>query len=124
MERGEIVYIVLMAIFLLSRLLKKKKKPVPQEQAQVEPVFSGEGVQDFDDWLMGKEITAPKPVSKVPEKKIAKTAEKKAVQQTKPQNFSELNLTAANNINLNIELNTVEDARKAFIYSEIFQRKY
>jgi len=140
MEIGDILIYILGGIFLLGGLLRKRKKPAPQEQeeqVQSAPAFSGQGVQDFDDWLMGKEIAQPQPISVTPEKKIIRNqnadifsdlrAKEKVAQRTKPQKQPDLDLNLRvikNNYNLNIELNTAEDARRAFIYSEIFQRRY
>ena len=140
MEIGDIIYIILIGIFVLGGLLRRRKRSAQRQELQEEevetaPAFSGQGVQDFDDWLMGKEIAQPKPIPVTPEKKIVRNqnadifsdlrAKEKAAQRTKPQKQPDLDLRVINNNNnLNIELNTVEDARKAFIYSEIFQRKY
>jgi len=141
MEIDDILIYILGGLFLLGGLLRKRKKPTQQVEIEVEdePAFSGQGVQDFDDWLMGKEVVVqPQSVPATPEKKIVRNqnadifsdfrAKEKIVQRTKPKKNPNLDsiLTAvnSNNTNLNIELNTVEDARKAFIYSEIFQRKY
>ena len=140
MEIGDILIYILGGIFLLGGLLRKRKKTAQQQQVfqdeelEAEPVFSGQGVQDFDDWLMGKEtVVQSKPIPVMPEKKVVKNqnadifsssrVREKAVPQAKPQNISGL-MVHNNNNNLNIELNTAEDARRAFIYSEIFQRRY
>lgn len=140
MEIGDIIYIVLVAIFVLGGLLKRKKKNVRQQaetQVEAEPVFSGQSMQDFDDWLMGKEtVVQPQSIPVTPEKKVVRNqnanvfsssrVKQKVAPRTKPQSISDLIIHSNDNagVNLNIELNTVEDARKAFIYSEIFQRKY
>jgi len=143
MEIGDIIYIILIGIFVLGGLLRRRKRSAQRQELQEEevetaPAFSGQGVQDFDDWLMGKEIAQPKPIPVTPEKKTVKNQnadiffdlrpKQKTAKPTKPQNFpdlsSNLRVKKNNNINLNIELNTAEDARRAFIYSEIFQRRY
>jgi hypothetical protein len=144
MERSDIIYYVLLGIFLLSGLFRKRKKAAANANTQAQqpiPVASHTETTDFDDWFLKDEAqqVVPAAIKSVTPEKTFKThentndfaslrAEKKVVQQMKQSKFEEpikLNDNInSNNINLNIELNTPEDARRAFVYSEIFQRKY
>ncbi|MDL2290400.1 hypothetical protein LJB95_03275 [Paludibacteraceae bacterium OttesenSCG-928-F17] len=132
MDGGDILYFVLLGFFLLSGLLKKlmpKKKDEKQMPTAHTPI---ETIEDFDDWYnkldeepeivvtpeIPKNYFNPPPVNyqhdyQTPNKKAVKTT----VQATLKNDY-------ANEDKIEIELDTAEDARKAFIYSEIFQRKY
>ena len=139
MERGDIIYYVLLGVFLLSGLFRKRKKAAVNVQAQQQvPVSSHTETEDFDDWFLKDETKQVIPATVKPivsEKRFNKNddftalhTEKKMVQRMKQPKFEESikfndNINS-NNINLNIELNTPEEARRAFVYSEIFQRKY
>jgi len=135
MEGGDILYFVLMIILLLSGLLKKKKKAAQREEVQPMPTFSGKEINDYDDWFSNnkeeiEEVVVEQPIR---QEKFIKTyentddfsslrAEKQVTTRMKEQEKTDL--ITNDNINLEIALNTVEEARSAFIYSEIFQRKY
>ena len=135
MEGGDILYIVVLIVFLLSGFLKKKKKNAEQETVQPVSAFSGEEGGDFDDWFSDiKKTEKIVPEKLLHKEKTIKTyentddtsslrAQKNIATQLKKSKKSE-HAISYSNLNPEINLSTAEEARKAFIYSEIFQRKY
>jgi hypothetical protein len=136
MDRGNIIYLVAIVVFLLSSLLKRRKRPANQQQQQPEPILEHTEVEDFDDWFMKDEPqqVIPTPIQTVPMPAQTFVSEQKADRKVSERPRQQPKFTEpvrlSDNINnnsietINIELNTPEDARRAFIYSEIFQRKY
>lgn len=106
MDGGDIVYIVFLAVILLGGLFRKNKK-TGREPARGTTPFPAEGYPDDDEpdvWLHADEQPAPRA----------------AQPPAPPANPSE----PAGRPSAKIALDTAEEARKAFIYSEIFRRKY
>ena len=139
MEGGDVLYIIIMIVVFLGSFLRKMKKATQKEQAQPMPTFSGKEADDFEDWFSNKneieEIEVPQKPLK--EEIIVKTYENtedvstlriqkniNAQIKNKKRNDSAIPDNSNINTDLNIKLSTAEDARRAFIYSEIFQRKY
>jgi len=135
MERSDIIYYIILAVFLLSGLLRKRKKRPEREQVpQPEPVTQHAEIDDFDEWFRQDEPVkvAPSPPVQTVQQSVVNKVERQVAERPRPlqTKFTEprnLDNRADNNINverIEIELSTAEDARRAFIYSEIFQRKY
>ena len=138
---GDYIYIVIIAIAALSSVFKKKKeKPVT-------PAGSDAPSDDFEDLL--RELLPQKNTPPVvqPEPMIEKKAKasntiisyenttdfsqlkaKKHVNRQPTENqireTEKLTLERERNAENRVEMQTPEDARKAFIYAEIFNRKY
>ena len=138
---GDYIYIVLIAIAALSGIFKKKKeKPVT-------PAGPDAPSDDFEDLL--RELLPQKNTPPVvqPEPMIEKKAKasntiisyenttdfsqlkaKKHVNRQPTENqireTEKLTLERERNAENRVEMQTPEDARKAFIYAEIFNRKY
>ena len=144
MDRGNIIYLVILVAFMLSGLLKKRKRTASNTQnQQPEPVLEHTEVEDFDDWFMKDEPqqvipppvqTVPPPVQTIPipaqtfvsAQNTGRKVSEPRRQQPKFTAPVQLNDDTNNNSieTINVELSTPEDARRAFVYSEIFQRKY
>lgn len=142
---GDYIYLIIIAIAGLSGLLKKKKeKPTPM------PIEEDPSTVMEDVW---EDFLPDNPVVKVPEpkesffeweikeKKIAtyeNTDDVSTIRAKKSFEKNSSNLIHKNLVpqaakeqvftddfeDLNIMLNTAEDARKAFIYAEIFNKRY
>ncbi len=134
MEFGDILYIVVLIVFILSGFLKKKKKVATKDQANPTPSFSGNEMQNYDDWYTEKEAERPYVKEKPLNEEIIinynsakdissyKSRQKQEIKETKK--YDDSKITNEDDFLSQIELNTQEQAKKAFIYSEIFQRKY
>lgn len=138
---GDYIYIVIIAIAALSGIFKKKKeKPVTT-------AGSDSPSDDFEDLL--RELLPQKNTPPIvqPEAMIEKKAKasntiisyenttdfsqlkaKKHVNRQPTENqireTEKLTLERERNSENRVEMQTPEDARKAFIYAEIFNRKY
>ena len=136
---GDYIYIVLIAIAALSSIFKKKKEqPAPQADAD-------SSSDDFEDLL--RELIPQKNTDPVaqPEAAIEKKSNNTVISYENTTDFSQLKakkhvnrqptenqiretekltLERERNAENRVEMQTPEDARKAFIYAEIFNRKY
>lgn len=136
---GDYIYIVLIAIAALSSIFKKKKEqPAPQADAD-------SSSDDFEDLL--RELIPQKNTAPVaqPEAAIEKKSNNTVISYENTTDFSQLKakkhvnrqptenqiretekltLERERNSENRVEMQTPEDARKAFIYAEIFNRKY
>lgn len=136
---GDYIYIVIIVIAALSSIFKKKKEqPAPQADAD-------SSSDDFEDLL--RELLPQKKTTPVaqPEAAIEKKSNNTVISYENTTDFSQLK--AKKHVNrqptenqiretekLTLErersaenlvtIQTPEDARKAFIYAEIFNRKY
>lgn len=132
MEIGDILYIIILIFFMLSGVIKKLMPAKKENQtSQKPPVSTNETIKDFDDWFNQsdeyKEIVIAPKVPKEPFIPPAVNSQLKYQEQklnTKLTKTIDKSILEENNNKIEIELDTAEEARKAFIYSEIFQRKY
>lgn len=142
---GDYLYLLIIAVAAISGLIKKKAKSAESHELPKQP---RKKAFDFDEILRElipeetKPVVPPKPVVYQPITKAAtnedlsyETASDPSALRAK-KHISKL----ANDLNeikpieiqysepvyrgVNVSLETVEDARQAFIYSEIFNRKY
>ncbi|MBQ8441768.1 MAG: hypothetical protein IJX29_00240 [Bacteroides sp.] len=109
-----LIFVGAMVIAVVGQNAKNKKKPMtasPQET--LEDMFPEIEIQ-------GNEEVAPQPI---PNPSLSK---KKAVakRQTPPRTNAPVTPITASRKEKKISLNTRQEARRAFIYSEIFNRKY
>jgi hypothetical protein len=130
---GDYIYLIVIAIAALSSLFKKKKP------AQAMPLPPDDELNDMDESL--KEIFNEKTI--VSDPVFVPTTKMTAAPQKLAHNvFESMNDTMELRIKksprskidtdmpdepvatLTVELETVEQAKRAFIYSEIFNRKY
>lgn len=142
---GDYIYLIILVVAGLSSLLKKKKnadvlKPAPIE-TEFEPEPETEPEADWEDVLrnlnpetkteLKKEVVVEKAafnpiityetvddVSVMRAKKQVSrntTSKRKIFNEDEPPTISAID---------DIQFNSIDDARKAFIYSEIFNRKY
>jgi hypothetical protein len=136
---GDYIYLIILVVAGLSSLLKKKKKASELKPAPVEE--DDEPQTDWEDVIRNLIPESPAEEKKefVPESAAFnpivtyETVEDVSVMRAKKQVsrnttskkkiFIEDNVSTPNIID-DIQLNTVDDARKAFIYSEIFNKKY
>lgn len=139
-DLGDYVYLILIAVAGLSGLLKKKKeKPIA---ILVEEDYKPVTEDIWEDFLPeNPEVKVPEPKTSFfdwenKETKIA-TYENtddpsKLRAKNKVEKYKSSMKQASKKVvveeqvypELNIELSTIEDARKAFIYAEIFNKKY
>lgn len=136
---GDYIYLIIIAIAGLSGLLKKKKEKPTPISVEDDPAPVMEDV--WADYLPGN------PVIRVPEPKESFFDwEKKEAKITSYESTDDVNaLRAKKSVErnkssvqkapkkiiveevlpeLNIEFSTIEDAQRAFIYAEIFNKKY
>lgn len=141
-EVGDYIYLVLIIIAALSSIFKKKKEKTGQSAPQSE-----KKIPDFKEILKeflpdDKEQPVPQPVLrpteiKVPEKPFItyeNTTDYSVIKVKKQVNNDIVNNKIHEKIKFEeedlidnsvvIEFSTINDARKAFIYSEIFNKKY
>ncbi len=131
MENGDILYIVITIIFLLSGLFKKNKKTERQKTARSAPFPAGEVSYDdtepqvFNEENVAKQqsvsVTTSSPINQERQETVSGCERKQTRFAEKTQADSPLNAPHSPE---HIKLDTAEEARKAFIYSEIFNRKY
>lgn len=136
---GDYIYIVLIAIAALSSIFKKKKEqPAPQADAD-------SSSDDFEDLL--RELLPQKKTAPVaqPEAAIEKKSNNTVISYENTSDFGKLKAkkqvtkqtadikthekekpiaTASLNAEDRVTIQTPEDAKRAFIYAEIFNRKY
>lgn len=134
MDGGDIIYIVFLAVILLGGLFRKNKK-TGREPARGTTPFPAEGYPDDDEpdvWLPADEQPAPRaaqppappanppqPPIPAPHNRVRRTVAAPS-NAPRPATPSE----PAGRPSAKIALDTAGEARKAFIYSEIFRRKY
>ena len=144
---GDYIYVILIAIAGLSSLLKKKKeKPTP---TPVEEEYKPITEDIWEDFLPENPVVrVPEPQTgffdwEKKETKIATYENTKDVNALRAKKSVERNKSSVGRNqssvqkapkklviveevypDLNIEFSTVEDARTAFIYAEIFNKKY
>jgi hypothetical protein len=148
-ELGDVLYIILLVVFVLSGLFKSKKKRADAQKDTlprdifVEPEKYEEESEVFDDWIPKVERTAPMTVPPAPE--IMEPVVKKVVKKPVPkmsydtvEDVSKLRIkekytnietiesseTGKSDLLKSIHFDNEEDVKRAFIYSEIFNRKY
>lgn len=131
-DAGSIIYIIIMIIILLGGFFKNKKKKEQSSQQNSTPVSETTpyNSNNTDDWYYESKQheVAPPPV---PEKQKIIATKHPDLKNSIPSSYKttginseESDIQNAENEKIAIELDSVEEARKAFIYSEIFQRKY
>ncbi len=137
---GDYIYLIIIAIAGLSGLLKKKKEkptpmPIEEDSATVmeaawedflpdNPVVRVPEPKDsFFDWENKATKIATYENTDDPSKLRAKNSVEKYKSSMK-QAPKKLVVEEQVYPELNIELSTIEDARNAFIYAEIFNKKY
>lgn len=142
---GDYLYLLIIAVAAISGLLKKKAKNAESHELPKQP---RKKAFDFDEILRElipeevKPVAPPKPVVYQPITKAATNEELSYETASDPsalrakKHISKLanDLTEIKPIEIqssepvsqgvNVSLETVEDARQAFIYAEIFNRKY
>lgn len=131
---GDYIYLIAILIVAVSSILGKKKKKESEVQTTMPEL------PDLDDVIpeyteySESERPVYQPISKhnstieIPSYETVEDfstlrAKEHLVHAAKKFIGSELTVSEENNFNI-LELDTVEDVKKAFIYSEIFQRKY
>lgn len=130
MDAGDLIYFLILGVFLLGGLFKRKKKD--EKRKELESTYSEsvvtEKVENFDDWFYKEE-------KKEIEEEVTPVYEEVIIKKEEPFQKIEKQIRIKNNFapkeekepelpELVVELDSVEEARKAFVYSEIFQRKY
>ncbi len=139
-DLGDYIYLILIAIAGLSGLLKKKK----EKPTQIPTVEDYKPVTEdvWEDFLPeNPEVHVPEPKKsffdwEIKDAKIATYENTEDVNALRAKKSIERNKSSVQKIpkkqvvveevypDLNIEFATVEDARTAFIYAEIFNKKY
>jgi len=135
---GEYIYLIVIIIAALSSIFKKKKKTQEREQHLPEafPDFP-----ELDDVIPEPEVrpvakpayVAPKPppvpktaFANIPTYEnagnISKLKTGKSVKSSKETVFVEIE--AENNFIQDIQFDDLDEAKRAFVYAEIFNRKY
>lgn len=139
MDGGDLIYLVLGAIFIIGSLYKQVKKAAgttKNMQPEAEPVPRQTTVDD--DWFreiieQDEETTLPPPPPLPINETANYTTNYRTItgQQTTSKSvfseksfFDEMSNPAQEPVGIDIDLSDQDEARKAFIYSEIFQRKY
>lgn len=135
---GDYLYFVVLLIAMISGLLKsKKKKAQEQETYEREPreIDLDEVLQELDPYFeKPAPVVRPEPQKSAPEryqtyesikdssalrakKQVAKTIHSKI----KTESIFEEPATVET---FQVSINNLDDAKRAFVYSEIFNRKY
>ncbi|MDX9748272.1 MAG: hypothetical protein RBT57_07195 [Paludibacter sp.] len=144
-DLGDYIYLIAIVIAGLSSLLKKRRKPEEQSGRDENhmPDLDDVLTEDDDDFLPRMDtapVTTPArntEVYKPLERKIDQTPlsyetvadymKLRAKKSVKPSRsnpvYDEVN-TTVDLTDLEIELESADDAKRAFVYSEIFNRKY
>lgn len=148
-EAGDIIYIVLLVAFVLSGLFKSKNKK--QKQADLEKTmlpedifekFENEPLDENDDWIPRFGETAQTVVDTPVVEKVFRKTEKTKTKLSFDNNddISKLRIkkkqasvgleleedaeTEKNEILDSIHFDSADDVKRAFIYTEIFNRRY
>jgi hypothetical protein len=136
---GDYIYLIIIVIAALSSILKKKKKTQKNDQELPEafPDFP-----DLDDVIPEPEVrrvpepvfvtTPPPPVfqkqtsNNIPTFDNTNDMSKlRAKMSLKPRKeFVSTELETEDNTAIEIQLDSVEEVKKAFVYAEVFNRKY
>lgn len=129
---GDYIYLIALVVFAISALAKKKKKP--QQEVDTLPDLPGldDYIPEYRD-LKPKEEVIYQPIRK-PAVEAALESRNKTVdglaisrpsKTTKLQRSSLANQPIENEFNVNeIRFETPDDARRAFISAEIFNRRF
>lgn len=130
---GDYFYLIVIAIAALSSLFKKKK-PTAATVPHDEPIDIEEQLRElFEEKKVQPQPEIVKPVEKPKENSFSNyksyetttdTASLRAHKQVTKIPKTPVQMQEEVPAMLTVELDTVEQARKAFIYSEIFNRKY
>lgn len=120
---GDYIYLIVLVIAAISAIAKKKKRAEQEE-------FELPDLPELDELI--PEYTEVKPRSEViyqPVRKVAVDSEvdkrAKTPNNAKPQKTTVVKqLVEVEDTEDEVRLDTVEDARRAFISAEIFNRKY
>ena len=115
----EIIQILVFAGAMIASVViqsaKNKKKPkTPSPQEVLEDMFPD--IEEFQE--------VPQPEAEPAPKKVVSPKRKPSKAKSKPEPVVQVAPSSDNQKKDNICLNTRKEARKAFIYSEIFNRKY
>lgn len=135
---GDYIYLILLVLAGLGSMLKKKKATAEPEPKQAKPETNWEDVLRE---LMPQEepelitetpartnTNRPEPIiSYETTEDTSKLRAKKQVSstiKTKKQFFTEIEDSSDDEFMRSIQLNSTTDAKRAFVYSEIFNKKY
>ena len=142
---GDYIYLIVIVIAALSSILKKKKK-VQQSEQELPEAFPD--FPDLDDVIPEPEVrrvpepvfVAPAtPVKSVTQAPVQKTAFDKIASYENTNDMSKLRAKMSVKPNrefvsmevekddtpvFEIQLDSVEEAKRAFVYAEVFNRKY
>lgn len=131
---GDYIYLIVIAIAALSGLFKKKKQPAATVPHDDEPIDIEEQLRElFEEKKVQPQPEIIRPVEKPKEDSFSNyksyetttdTASLRARKQVTKIPKVPVQMQEEVPAMLTVELDTVEQARKAFIYSEIFNRKY
>jgi len=142
---GDYLYLIILAVAGLSGLLKKKKettnttnKPSPTSTKQSWEEVLRDLIPIENDEVINSDEVIPQAVIKSPEPflnfeaNLAQTLPREKKQKTrfvdtfytKDKADSKKTDDEATDFLTQIQLSTLDDAKKAFIYSEVFNRKY
>ena len=134
---GDYIYLILILIVAVSSILGKKKKKASEVQSSMPDLPDLDDVlPEYTEYTEYSEQVRPVyqpssthnstidiPSYETVEDFSVMRAKKQVLHANKHFIGSELTVSEDNNFNI-IELDTVEDVKKAFIYAEIFRRKY
>lgn len=131
---GDYIYLIVIAIAALSSFLGKKKKPIPDaERSLPEMPDLDDVIPEYTEYTesprpLYEELKINKKLADIPTYETVSDftsmkAKMQVVHTDKHFVGSELTVSDDNDFNI-LELNTPDDVKKAFIYSEIFNRKY
>ncbi|NDV47478.1 hypothetical protein D0T49_10510 [Paludibacter sp. 221] len=132
MEVGDILYYLIFFIVIIGGLVKKLKKQESKkaDAPQAQPVYQEKRTTEYDEWYSENEQTYPEK-NEVYEKTVPintyekdYNASENFYDQKKTDIIGNLNDDEDEKPAFTIELNDVDDVKKAFVYSEVFQRKY
>jgi FtsZ-interacting cell division protein ZipA len=147
-ELGDVLYIILLIVFVLSGLFKSRKKranaqrnTLPEDVYVETEEYKTAEDEIFDDWIPQVEKTAPVTVTPVPKAPVVPKNTKKPAAKMSYETIddvSKLRLKEQyNNLEMvvsaeteksdllkSIHLDSEDDVKRAFVYSEIFNRKY
>jgi type IV secretory pathway VirB10-like protein len=146
---GDYIYLIVIVIAALSSILKKKKK-VPESERELPEAFPD--FPDLDDVIPEPEVRPvprpvyvaptpppPPPVQSVSQPPVQRTAFEKIASYENTNDMSKLRAKMSIKPNkefvsmevekddspvFEIQLDSVEEAKRAFVYAEIFNRKY
>lgn len=156
-EFGDIIYFILLILFVFSGLFKKKKKTQESSTHQSDNTQAEEtefewehnvGWEEFEEMLKGSQSMDTVVIQKPVQQKTAHTDYEKVrpkntmkaqtFQKLKPSTFAqnirksslmkEIEQTEEINSGIEFELSEafsdIEEVKKAFVYSQVFEQKY